>query len=146
MKIAFDIDGVLADNPYHARQVFDWPAFIRAISSDGVIEEGIALVRALYLSQLPVHEICFITGRPEAARSATREWLSRNCELPVSPPNGLHLYMRESESDQDPAQFRLEQCRAVGPDLVVEDDVESARLMYESGFRVLLFLRKVNAQ
>lgn len=149
MKIAFDIDGVLADNPHYARQVSDWAAFIDAIPNDSVIEEGMALVKVLF--RVPGNEVCFITGRPEAARFATTEWLLRNCDLQIKRVSeekwgaDFQLYMRESIPDQDPALFKLETCKIMKSDLVVEDDEESARLLTENGFKVLLFLRKGQA-
>ena len=153
MKIAFDIDGVLADNLFYARFVSSWPAFVDAIPNDSAIGEGIALVKAL-LQSSERHEVCFVTGRPEIARSATTEWLLRNCGLGVKKvllvctcqeerwEPDFQLYMRETERHQDPAQYKLNACRMIKPDLVVEDDEESARLLCENGFKVLLFLRK----
>jgi phosphoglycolate phosphatase-like HAD superfamily hydrolase len=77
----FDIDGTLADVSHRlhhiARKPKNWRAFFAA-SADKAIEHICDLAR--HLSK--VKPVVFVSGRSDAVRRETEEWLERNKRLP----------------------------------------------------------------
>lgn len=84
MLAVIDIDGVLADVRHRLHHVStqpkDWQAFFSAAPDDPVLEEGRRVVEAL----ASVHEIVYLSGRPEACRDDTESWLAAH-HLPRAP-------------------------------------------------------------
>ncbi|KKL61300.1 hypothetical protein LCGC14_2196680 [marine sediment metagenome] len=142
MKIAFDIDGVLADNTHWAPTVASWDDFIEAISTSKPIPEPITIAEALFADNALIvnpHHILFLTARPERCRKSTLEWLSNNIAIDLP----INLDMRPNEIDRPNAEYKLERCLELKPDLIFEDDEEAAKLLRDNGFKVMLFLRRI---
>ena len=135
MLAVIDLDGVLADVRHRlhhvARRPKDWPAFFAAAPQDPLLEEGARVVRAL----AGVHDVVYVSGRPEHCRADTVRWLARH-DLPEAP---VHL---RPPTDRRPGRFykvdalrRLAEQQPVA--VLVDDDplvCESARA---AGFDVL---------
>ena len=134
MKFAFDLDGVLANSLHRAKDAPDWDLFYSKIPGDKPILETIEIVRLLRTR----NKIIFITGRPERTRKITENWL-RNYLQTI--PYQYTLVMRKDGSNEPNPDTKLKMCREVKPDLVFEDDEETAQALYDNGFKVMLFLR-----
>lgn len=84
MTAVVDLDGVLADVRHRLRHVTsrpkDWRAFFAAAPEDPVLEEGRRVVEAL----AEVHDLVYLSGRPEGCRHDTESWLRRH-GLPAAP-------------------------------------------------------------
>lgn len=133
MRIAFDIDGVLADSSHRAGYAPNWNLFYSKIPGDIPIKEGVALVEALN----GTHELYFITSRPERVRGSTARWLEANIAMHLN----YVLVMRKDGNIKSNTITKLEMCQTIKPDLVFEDDEEAAQVLYDNGFKVMLFLR-----
>lgn len=133
MRIVFDIDGVLADSLHRAKYAPDWVKFYSMIPHDLPIKEGIMLVEALTGD----HEIYFITGRPERTRKATEEWLEDSIAMKLD----YTLLMKEDGNNELNATTKLKVCKEIKPDLIFEDDDVTAQVLFDEGFKVMLFLR-----
>lgn len=98
MIAVIDLDGVVADVRHrleHVRsQPKDWAAFFAAAPQDPLLDEGARVVRAL----AEVHEIVYLSGRPEVCRQDTLAWL-REHDLP---PGDVHL---RPHHDRRPARL-----------------------------------------
>ena len=83
MLAVVDLDGVLADVRHRlhhvSQQPKDWAAFFAAAPSDPVLEEGRRVVEAL----ARVHEVVYLSGRPETCRPDTERWLAGH-DLPAA--------------------------------------------------------------
>jgi hypothetical protein len=135
MLAVVDLDGVLADVRHRLhhleRTPKDWPAFFAAAVEDPVLEVGRDAVRRL----AAVHEVVYLSGRPEGCRADSQRWLSAQ----GLPPGELHL---RPSGDFRPARiFKVEALRRLSeraPVAVLVDDdpavCEAARL---AGFDVL---------
>lgn len=74
--IVVDIDGTLSDNRHreHFAQNKEWEAFHAALSADQPFEDVARLVRLAHINM----EIVLCTGRNEAYRQRTLEWLRKH--------------------------------------------------------------------
>jgi hypothetical protein len=135
MLAVIDLDGVLADVRHRIHHVStrpkDWRAFFGAAPEDPLLDEGARVVRAL----AEVHEVVYLSGRPEICRADTLAWIERH-DLPAGE---VHLRPRD---DRRPGRFykvdaldRLARTRSIA--VLVDDDplvCESARA---AGYDVL---------
>jgi hypothetical protein len=88
MLAVIDLDGVVADIRHRlhhlkGRRPKDWSSFFAAAPDDPLLEEGARIAHAL----AEVHDIAYLSGRPEQCRADTVAWLRRH-ELPQG---SLHL-------------------------------------------------------
>ncbi len=87
MIAVIDIDGVVADVRHrleHVRsQPKDWASFFAAAPEDPVLAEGARVVGAL----AEVHDIVYLSGRPEVCRRDTLAWLTDH----ALPQGDVHL-------------------------------------------------------
>jgi hypothetical protein len=135
MLAVVDLDGVLADVRHRLhhleRTPKDWPAFFADAVDDPVLEVG----RDAVLRLATVHEVVYLSGRPERCRADTQRWLAAQ----HLPPGDLHL---RPTGDFRPARdFKVEVLRRLAHRarvaVLVDDDpavCEAARL---AGFDVL---------
>ena len=98
MLAVIDIDGVIADVRHRLHHVAarpkDWRAFFDAAPDDPLLDEGARVVRAL----AEVHEVVYLSGRPEVCRTDTLAWLSQH-DLPQG---AVHL---RPHHDRRPGRF-----------------------------------------
>jgi hypothetical protein len=84
MLAVIDLDGVVADVRHRLHHVAerpkDWRSFFAAAKDDALLAEGARVVHAL----AGVHEIVYLSGRPESCRDDTLAWLRRH-HLPEGP-------------------------------------------------------------
>jgi hypothetical protein len=135
MFAVIDLDGVVADVRHRLRHVKatpkDWDAFFSAAPQDPLLERGHEVVTKL----AEVHDIVYLSGRPERCRDDTVAWLRRH----HLPEGTVHL---RPHGDRRPARLlkvevlhRLSAARPVA--VLVDDDplvLEAAR---EAGYDVL---------
>jgi hypothetical protein len=135
MLAVIDIDGVLADvrhRLHHVRErPKDWHAFFAAAPDDPLLDEGGRVVRAL----AEVHQVVYLSGRPESCRADTMAWLGRH-DLPGG---DVHLRPRE---DRRPGRFfkvdalrRLARHREIA--VLVDDDPLVCEAARAAGYDVL---------
>ncbi len=137
MHVVVDIDGVLADSIHRAPYASDPDKFYGAIPDDKPVSEMVNLVRSLMQKG---HKVTFLTARSDIARAITLEWLNKHVTL-ISRHGTPELYMR-ADGDLAPSdELKLSVCEWLNPDLVIDDDDKTAHLLYDHGFKVLLFLR-----
>lgn len=78
MLAVIDIDGVLADVLHRLHHVAsrpkDWKSFFAAAPKDELLDEGARVAHAL----ASVHEVVYLSGRPEMCRADTEAWLERH--------------------------------------------------------------------
>ena len=76
--VIFDVDGTLADISARVRHVRkqpkDWDAFFRGMAEDKAVRSMVRLCNLLHDAGL---RIVLCSGRNEAHRAETREWLAR---------------------------------------------------------------------
>ena len=120
MKIAFDIDGTLADCTHRRHFVEskpkDWDAFFAACIDDMPILVAIEMLDAL--DRVGWHSIAFFTGRPERTRVATEAWLLKHCGTSAA---SNVIYMRENGDRRDDSIVKAEFLRYFVPDLIFDD-------------------------
>ena len=130
-----DIDGVLADVRHrlvHLEQrPKDWAAFFAAAPEDPPLAQGLDAARRL----AEVHEVVYLSGRPERCRADTVAWFARH-----GLPRGRILL--RPEGDHRPARlFKIEmlhQLSARAPVVVlVDDDPAVCRAAMDAGYDVL---------
>lgn len=135
MFVIFDLDGTLAldgHRQHHLhRRPRDWDAYHRACGGDRLCE-AVAQVLLTHLARGHVVEIW--TGRSEAVRDLTDDWMRRCCI-----PPGLVARMRPAGDERDTAALKrawLREVRVVGrpePDLVYEDMSSVVAMWREEG-------------
>jgi hypothetical protein len=130
-----DLDGVVADVRHRLEHVRarpkDWRAFFAAAPDDPLLDEGARVVRAL----AEVHDIAYLSGRPETCRADTLAWLARH-DLPDGP---VHL---RPHHDRRPGRLykvdvlrRLARTQEVA--VLVDDDLMVCEAAQDAGFDVL---------
>ncbi len=135
MLAVVDIDGVLADVRHRLHHVAarpkDWRAFFAAAPDDPLLEEGARVARAL----ARVHDVAYLSGRPESCRADTLAWLVRH-DLPDG-----ELSLRPGD-DRRPGRFykldalrRLARTRTIA--VLVDDDPLVCDAARVAGFDVL---------
>lgn len=135
MLAVIDIDGVLADVRHRLKYVDrhpkDWDAFFAAAVDDPPLEMGLDTVRRL----AEVHEVVYLSGRPERCRADTVAWFARH----GLPPGEILL---RRPDDRRPArlvkvqQLRRLQHRAQVA-VLVDDDPDVLEAARQAGFDVL---------
>lgn len=120
MKIAFDIDGTLADCSHRRHFVEtrpkDWDAFFAACTDDAPIPVAIEILQNL--DRVDYHSIAFFTGRPERTRVVTVAWLLKHCG-PSAAANVV--YMRADGDRRDDSVVKAEYLDYFRPDLIFDD-------------------------
>jgi hypothetical protein len=135
MLAVIDIDGVLADVRHRLHHVAarpkNWRAFFAAAPDDPLLEEGARV--ALALAQ--VHDLAYLSGRPESCRSDTLAWLEHH-DLPAG-----ELTLRPHD-DRRPGRFykvdalrRFARTRSIA--VLVDDDPMVCEAARAAGFDVL---------
>ncbi len=135
MLAVVDLDGVLADVRHRlhhvSAQTKDWGAFFAAAPDDPVLEEGRRVVEAL----AQVHEVVYLSGRPEMCRTATEHWLVEH-GLPQAP------VLLRPFNDRRPARMikvealdRLAEGRSIA--VLVDDDPLVLDAARAAGYDVL---------
>jgi hypothetical protein len=132
MSIAvLDIDGVVADVRHRLhfldRRPKDWAGFFAAAGDDPPLATGIELAHEL----AAMHELVWLTGRPEQLRRVTSRWLDAH-GLPSD-----ELQMRP-RSDHRPARVikvsALRRLAGRGVAAFVDDDDEVVSAVLAAGF------------
>ena len=104
MIYIFDIDGTLADLshrlPFIQKKPADWDGFYKAAGDDQPIWPVISLVRAL--KEAGGHKIIMSSGRSDAIRFLTVEWL-RKYRVPFEA-----IYMRRHEDHREDSVVKSE--------------------------------------
>lgn len=135
MLAVIDLDGVLADVRHRLRFVEtrpkDWGAFFAAAPDDPVLEEGRRVVEAL----AEVHDLVYLSGRPEYCRDDTLAWLARH-DLPDA------LVLMRPRGDHRPArELKVTKLRELARErevaVLVDDDVLVCDAARAAGFDVL---------
>ncbi|MGN6574508.1 MAG: hypothetical protein ACTHKG_02360 [Nocardioides sp.] len=135
MLAVVDIDGVLADVRHRLHHVAarpkDWRAFFAAAPDDPLLEEGARVAHAL----AQVHDVAYLSGRPETCREDTISWLERH-DLPAG-----ELTLRPHD-DRRPGRFykvdvlrRFARTRSIA--VLVDDDPMVCEAARAAGFDVL---------
>lgn len=135
MLAVIDLDGVLADVRHRLHHLEcrpkDWRAFFAAAPQDPLLDEGARVVRAL----ADVHDVVYLSGRPEHCRADTVRWLARH-GLPEAP---VHL---RPPTDRRPGRLykvdalrRLARLQPVA--VLVDDDPLVCESVRAAGFDVL---------
>ena len=135
MLAVVDIDGVVADVRHRLHHVAhapkDWAAFFDAAPEDPLLVEGARVVHAL----AEVHEVVYLSGRPEQCRWDTLAWVQRH-DLP---PGVLHL---RPAGDRRPGRlFKVDVVRRLAREreiaVLVDDDPLVCEAVRAAGFDVL---------
>jgi len=134
MKIALDIDGVLADvRGYvedHLLDKKDWKTYFSHTMEFPIIWQTLFILDAITQNYSNT-EVYFITGRPESNRELTELWLSSHLSF------SNYILLMRKDGDKNPAcEIKLEWLKLLKPDLVIEDDPEAVKLAVENGFAV----------
>lgn len=139
--IVVDIDGTIADCSARAKYLEqtpkDWGGFYAGIAGDKPI---VPILDALaVLDDSDEYDVVFCTGRDEAYRQATHDWLWRKAECYV---NAKQLLMRpagDRRSDEI-VKPELLAARGITPDntaFILEDRAKVVRRWRDLGFRCL---------
>lgn len=130
-----DLDGVVADvrhRLHHVRErPKDWSSFFAAAPEDPLLAEGARVVRAL----AEVHDIAYLSGRPEPCRADTVAWL-RSHELPDGP-----LHLRPSKDRRPGRLYKIDVLDRLARDqqiaVLVDDDLLVCDAARAAGYDVL---------
>ena len=139
MIIVFDLDGTLADcrhRRYHVENnPKNWKRFFDEMVMDPIVP---SLAQLLYSLQNPSNRILICTGRPEAYRRVTEEWLHSF--------NVCHfkMYMRKDNdyrADNIIKKELLDAMTAEGhrPDLSIDDRESVVSMWRENGIPCLQY-------
>ncbi|QNN52702.1 hypothetical protein [Nocardioides mesophilus] len=135
MLAVIDLDGVLADVRHRLHHLSarpkDWAGFFGAAPADPVLAEGRRVVEAL----AAVHDVVYLSGRPEGCRRDTERWLAAHS----LPPGPVHL---RPATDRRPSRlFKVERLRVLARSkpvaVVVDDDAAVLDALRAAGFDVL---------
>lgn len=136
MKIACDIDGVLANVQEHVNEHLvekeDWKTYFSHTEEFPAILTIRSIIRLLHVH----HTICFVTGRPESNREATTRWLQKRITTGHRFLES-QLLMRTNGDTRPGTEIKLEWFRKLQPDLVIDDSPETAEAATNEGFTVL---------
>ncbi len=132
----FDVDGVLADvshRLHHLRaRPQRWERFFQAADRDPLLGEGAARLRAA----LRVHDVVYLTGRPERTRRLTERWLATH-DLPTGP-----LIMRDDHDHRPARWMKREVLRTLAEEReivsVLDDDPAVVEVLVADGWPVEL--------
>ena len=142
MLIVFDIDGTLADLSHRLKHIKEepknWAEFHRRCTWDEPIAPMIALCNTLMADT--THDVVFVSGRNEAVRERTVEWLDKKLSFPEN--FTMCLYMRAEDDHRPDYKVKLEILLEVvalygkKPDLVFDDRQQVVDMWREHGIRV----------
>jgi hypothetical protein len=131
----FDIDGVVADVRHRLHHLTqrpkNWDAFLSSADQDPPLQTGLALVTELRA----VHDIVWLTGRPNWTRDLTSDWLAGH-GLPTGP-----LHMRSSRDFRPARVFKVDLLRGLPGSAVaafIDDDPEVVAAARAAGFPAVL--------
>jgi hypothetical protein len=136
----FDLDGTLADLthrlPYIKTKPKNWPAFMRAIDRDTVIEPIAMIARGWAMG----NRVIICSGRSEDTREATEAWLTKHVWGQWS--KHAALYMRKTgdyRPDDIVKSELLDQILSDGykPVLVIDDRLRVIEMYKRRGLLVL---------
>lgn len=135
MLAVIDLDGVVADVRHRVHHVTrrpkDWRAFFGAAPDDPVLDEGRRVVEAL----AGVHDVVYLSGRPEFCRADTLAWLEQH-DLPEAP-----VHLRPWGDHRPSREFKVDMLRQLARDrdiaVLVDDDPLVCDAARAAGFDVL---------
>jgi hypothetical protein len=135
MLAVIDLDGVVADVRHRLHHVAarpkDWRSFFAAAPQDPLLEEGARVVRAL----AEVHDIVYLSGRPEVCRGDTLAWLAEHA-LPEGP-----VRLRPRHDHRPSRFFKVDALHALAAEqpvaVLVDDDPLVCEAVRAAGFDVL---------
>jgi hypothetical protein len=135
MLAVVDLDGVVADVRHRLRFVEDrpknWRRFFEAAPHDPVLDEGRRVVEAL----AGVHDLAYLSGRPEFCRTDTEAWLARH-RLPEAP-----VLLRPGGELRPARDVKITKLRELSVDreiaVLVDDDPLVCDAARAAGFDVL---------
>lgn len=136
--VIFDIDGTLSDPTHRLHHVTgdnrDWDAFFAAVGDDPVHEPIVDLLRIITNAN---EGVILCSGRPEAYRITTKNWLRNVCIFYY-----LNLYMRadgDHRADHIVKAGMLARMREDGyePWLVIDDRPSVVEMWREAGLTCL---------
>lgn len=122
LTVIFDLDGTIANTAAREHFLLErpqrWNDFHEALDTDIPNPVTVELYHQMIQAR---YKVGIVTGRPEAYRERTREWLSRNS---ITLPHWME--MRKAEDNRPAVEFKAEaaRSRAVLRDiwLVVDND------------------------
>lgn len=135
MLAVIDIDGVLADVRHRLHHVAsrpkDWGAFFAAAPKDPLLDEGARVAHAL----ATVHEVVYLSGRPEMCRADTLAWLEHH----GLPQGDVHL---RPPHDRRPGRaYKVDALNRLSRDcdiaVLVDDDPLVCEAAMAAGYDVL---------
>jgi phosphoglycolate phosphatase-like HAD superfamily hydrolase len=135
MLAVIDLDGVLADVRHRLHHVAhppkDWAAFFAAAPQDPLLDEGARVAHAL----AEVHDLVYLSGRPEHCRPDTLRWLVRH-ELPAAP-----VHLRPPQDRRPGRLYKVDALRRLAREqpvaVLVDDDPLVCEAARAAGFDVL---------
>ncbi len=133
MLAVIDIDGVVADvrHRLHHLERHAWDEFFDDAAADPLLDEGVRLVADL----ARLHDIVWLTGRPEWLRSVTASWLSAH-----GLPEG-ELHMRPWGDFRPARRYKLSVLAELAPRgiaALVDDDDQVVQAALGAGFPAVL--------
>ena len=134
MNLIFDLDGTLSDSGHRQhflqRDPKDWQLFNRACIGDPPVQPIVSIAQAL---QLAGHPVEIWTGRDEAYRAATREWLR------IHSIEFRRLRMRPTGDYREDTVLKASWLDEIDwrPDLVFEDRSRMVQWWRSRGIRCL---------
>ncbi len=136
MRIACDIDGVLADVRYYIYNYLltnrDWDTYFTHTLSFPEITPMVLLVDSLL--DVPSNEVYFVTGRPESNRELTEKWLK---DVLPNYCKSAKLLMRPNGDRSRASKIKLDWFRQLQPSLIIDDDPEVVETVTRNGFVVM---------
>lgn len=166
MKIGIDFDDVIADtiemvarqhNEQYGTQftredfhVYDWHVIWGGTREEGIrkadtffekdqvkeiaplkgVAEGLAALKA------QGHELYIITGRSKRNVAETERWLEHHFLNVFKSVHYAHFYTLDENAVK---RSKLEICRELGVDLMLDDNLETALELADAGMKVILF-------
>lgn len=163
MSIIFDIDGVLADCSHRLRFIQgeekDWDSFHsdEELEKDSPMPRGFDLFKKISASFdytldrnrdfVEIHQVIFITGRPNRNREATKKWFFNSFGFSI---NDFLLFMRDDKDHRKAVHYKksvIQQLPLMGinPTLAVDDDIEICKMYVKSGIPALCFMSEASS-
>lgn len=132
MRVAIDVDGVVADGRRRVIHLPNWDRFYKDVEDDPIIPPGTWLVEAL---EKYADEIVWVTTRPEFLRVQTETWLKR---VFGTIHGGVHMLPRGLHDKRiTGVGWKVGVYVGLGLGLVVEDDPDVVRALVQAGVPVV---------
>lgn len=133
MIICCDIDGVLADVRSYVEEYLphDWKTYFSHTEEFEPIQSNFDMVNTLLFD----HQLVFVSGRPQANRIPTTNWLQQYLHL--TKDDQLTLRLRADADHRPTYEIKMEWFRELKPDLIIDDDPEVVKAATVEGFIVL---------